>query len=34
MPEAVRFDHYGGLGVLQVVEVERPTPLQVRCWCA
>jgi NADPH:quinone reductase-like Zn-dependent oxidoreductase len=26
MPRAVRFDHYGGLDVLEVVEVERPTP--------
>jgi NADPH:quinone reductase-like Zn-dependent oxidoreductase len=26
MPRAVRFDKYGGLEVLQVVEVERPTP--------
>jgi NADPH:quinone reductase-like Zn-dependent oxidoreductase len=26
MPRAVRFDHYGGLDVLQVVDVERPTP--------
>ena len=26
MPKAVRFDHYGGIEVLQVVEVERPTP--------
>lgn len=26
MPRAVKFDHYGGLEVLQVVEVERPTP--------
>jgi NADPH:quinone reductase-like Zn-dependent oxidoreductase len=26
MPRAVRFDQYGGLEVLQVVEVERPTP--------
>ena len=26
MPRAVRFDHYGGLDVLQVVEVDRPTP--------
>jgi len=24
MPRAVRFDQYGGLDVLQVVEVERP----------
>jgi len=28
MPKAVRFDQYGGVEVLQVVEVERPTPLQ------
>jgi NADPH:quinone reductase-like Zn-dependent oxidoreductase len=28
MPKAVRFDQYGGLEVLQVAEVERPTPLQ------
>jgi NADPH:quinone reductase-like Zn-dependent oxidoreductase len=28
MPKAVRFDRYGGLDVLQVVEVERPTPQQ------
>jgi NADPH:quinone reductase-like Zn-dependent oxidoreductase len=28
MPKAVRFDQYGGIDVLQVVEVERPTPLQ------
>lgn len=26
MPRAVRFDKYGGIDVLQVVEVERPTP--------
>jgi NADPH:quinone reductase-like Zn-dependent oxidoreductase len=26
MPRAVRFDKYGGLEVLQVVEVERPSP--------
>jgi NADPH:quinone reductase-like Zn-dependent oxidoreductase len=26
MPRAVRFDHYGGLDVLQVVDVERPAP--------
>src|ERR1700735_4997889 len=26
MPRAVRFDKYGALDVLQVVEVERPTP--------
>ena len=26
MPRAVSFDHYGDLDVLQVVEVERPTP--------
>jgi NADPH:quinone reductase-like Zn-dependent oxidoreductase len=26
MPRAVRFDHYGGLDVLQVVDVERPVP--------
>src|SRR5271168_326931 len=26
MPRAVRFDKYGGLEVLQVVEVESPTP--------
>ena len=26
MPRAVRFDKYGGLEVLQVVEVDRPTP--------
>ena len=24
MPRAVRFDNYGGLEVLQVVEVDRP----------
>ena len=28
MPKAVRFNQYGGVDVLQVVEVERPTPLQ------
>jgi len=28
MPKAVRFNQYGGIDVLQVVEVERPTPLQ------
>ncbi len=28
MPKAVRFDQYGGIDVLQVVKVERPTPLQ------
>ena len=28
MPKAVRFDQYGALDVLQVAEVERPTPLQ------
>jgi len=26
MPKAVRFDQYGGIDVLQVVDVERPTP--------
>ncbi len=26
MPRAVRFDNYGGIEVLQVVEVDRPTP--------
>src|ERR1700722_17752105 len=26
MPRAVRFDHYGGVDVLHVVEVERPVP--------
>lgn len=26
MPRAVRFDHYGGVEVLQVVEVDRPEP--------
>jgi NADPH:quinone reductase-like Zn-dependent oxidoreductase len=26
MPQAVRFDQYGGIDVLRVVEVERPTP--------
>jgi NADPH:quinone reductase-like Zn-dependent oxidoreductase len=26
MPRAVRFERYGGLEVLQVVEVDRPTP--------
>jgi NADPH:quinone reductase-like Zn-dependent oxidoreductase len=26
MPRAVRFDHYGGVDVLNVVEVERPSP--------
>src|ERR1700744_1414414 len=26
MPRAVKFDHYGGLEVLQVVEVPDPTP--------
>jgi NADPH:quinone reductase-like Zn-dependent oxidoreductase len=26
MPQAVRFDHYGGIDVLQVEEVDRPTP--------
>jgi NADPH:quinone reductase-like Zn-dependent oxidoreductase len=26
MPRAVRFNHYGGLDVLQVVDVERPVP--------
>ena len=28
MPKAVRFNHYGGIDVLQVVEVERPEPDQ------
>jgi NADPH:quinone reductase-like Zn-dependent oxidoreductase len=28
MPKAVRFDQYGGIDVLQVVEVERPSPVQ------
>ena len=28
MPKAVRFDQYGGIDVLQVVDVERPTPGQ------
>ena len=26
MPQAVRFDRYGGIDVLQVVQVERPVP--------
>jgi hypothetical protein len=26
MPRAARFDRHGGLEVLQVVEVDRPTP--------
>ena len=26
MPRAVRFDHYGGVDVLQVIDVERPVP--------
>jgi hypothetical protein len=26
MPKAVRFDKYGGIGVLRDVEVERPVP--------
>ena len=26
MPKAVRFDRYGGIDVLQVVEVPRPVP--------
>ena len=26
MPRAVRFNNYGGLEVLQVVEVDRPKP--------
>jgi len=26
MPRAVRFDHYGGIDVLNVVEVQRPVP--------
>jgi len=26
MPKAVRFSEYGGIDVLQVVEVERPVP--------
>src|SRR5271154_233658 len=26
MPRAVRFEHYGGVEVLEVVEVERPVP--------
>src|SRR5438105_15812939 len=26
MPRAVRFDHYGGSDVLQIVEVDRPHP--------
>lgn len=26
MPRAVRFDHYGGIDVLEVVDVERPRP--------
>src|SRR5260370_9532076 len=26
MPHAVRFDRYGGIDVLQVVQVERPVP--------
>src|SRR5579883_1287185 len=26
MPKAVRFDRYGGVDVLQIVEVARPTP--------
>ena len=28
MPKAVRFNQYGGIDVLQVVDVERPTPRQ------
>src|SRR5260221_4044394 len=28
MPKAVRFNQYGGIDVLQVVEVDRPTPQQ------
>jgi len=26
MPRAVRFDHYGGVDVLQVVEIDQPHP--------
>jgi NADPH:quinone reductase-like Zn-dependent oxidoreductase len=26
VPKAVRFDHYGGPDVLEVVEVDRPVP--------
>ena len=26
MPKAVKFDHYGDLDVLNIVEVERPVP--------
>jgi NADPH:quinone reductase-like Zn-dependent oxidoreductase len=33
MPRAVRFDNYGGLEVLQVVEVDRPAPGQGRSLC-
>jgi NADPH:quinone reductase-like Zn-dependent oxidoreductase len=28
MPRAVRFDHYGGVEVLKVVDVERPVPAE------
>jgi NADPH:quinone reductase-like Zn-dependent oxidoreductase len=28
MPRAIRFDHYGAVDVLQVVEVERPVPAE------
>ena len=32
MPLAVRFNEYGDIDVLDVVEVPRPVPGPVRCW--
>ena len=32
MPRAVRFDHYGGLEVLQVVEVPGRSRVRERSW--
>ncbi|MEJ1230470.1 MAG: hypothetical protein WDM88_07375 [Galbitalea sp.] len=34
MSKAVRFDRYGGVDVLRVVEVEDRAPESVRCACA
>ena len=32
MPQAVRFDQYGGIDVLQVAEVAAPSPAAGRSW--
>ena len=34
MPQAVRFDRYGGVDVLDVVDVEPPAPARARSSCA